>query len=44
MSTRSQSIPLPAQISATRGDPEHTHMPAKGRVASESTALKVGAS
>ena len=36
MSIRSQSNPLPAQISATTGEPEQTHIPARGRVASAS--------
>ena len=31
MSTSSQSSPEPAQISATSGLPEQTHMPASGR-------------
>jgi len=31
MSMSSQSSPDPAQISATRGDPEHTHMPERAR-------------
>ena len=32
-SIRSQSRPDPAQISATSGLPEHTHIPARGRSA-----------
>ena len=32
MSMSSQSMPEPAQISATSGLPEHTQMPASGRM------------
>lgn len=44
MSISSQSRPLPAQISATSGLPEHTHMPTCGLSAVARTFAKVGLS
>ena len=43
MSMSTQSMPAPAQISATSGLPEHTQMPARGRDAAASASRKVGA-
>ena len=43
MSMRVQSMPDPAQISATSGEPEHTQIPARGRDAVARSSRKVGA-
>ncbi|GAA4661082.1 hypothetical protein GCM10025779_29930 [Arthrobacter cryoconiti] len=41
-SINSQSSPDPAQISATKGLPEHTHIPVNGRWAVAKSSLNDG--